>query len=175
MQTLKFKPSAFTATLPRLCAMVSALKQDKEYDLSIKEHKERRSMTANAYFWVLSEKLAQAVGSTKEEIYLNAIRDIGVWRDWPVKKDLVDTFETLWHRQGIGWPTEQVDWQDSDTVIIRAYYGSSTYSKRQMARLIDNIVQDCKACDIETMPPDKLRSLIEAHEPTLKEKVSHDE
>lgn len=39
------------------------------------------------------------------------------------------------------------------------YYGSSTYDGAQMARLIDNIVQDCKAVGIETMTPDELARL----------------
>ena len=30
-----------------------------------------------------------------------------------------------------------------------------------MARLIDNLIQDCKALDIETLPPDKLELLKE--------------
>ena len=44
---------------------------------------------------------------------------------------------------------------------LRAYYGSSTYDTRQMSVLIDNLVQDCKALDIETMTPDKLALLKE--------------
>lgn len=42
------------------------------------------------------------------------------------------------------------------------YYGSSTYDTRQMSQLIDSLVQDCKALDIETMAPDKLAAMMEA-------------
>ena len=44
---------------------------------------------------------------------------------------------------------------------MRAYYGSSTYDTRQMSQLIDNLVQDCKALDIETLTPEKLSLLME--------------
>jgi hypothetical protein len=44
---------------------------------------------------------------------------------------------------------------------LRAYYGSSTYSSIQMGQLIENLVQDCKALDIETMTPDKLALLVD--------------
>lgn len=44
---------------------------------------------------------------------------------------------------------------------MTAYHGSSTYDTAQMSRLIDNIVQDCKALGIETMTPDKLSILKE--------------
>lgn len=45
---------------------------------------------------------------------------------------------------------------------LRAYYGSSTYDTRQMAMLIENLVQDCQALGIETRPEEEIRSLLEA-------------
>ena len=47
-------------------------------------------------------------------------------------------------------------------VTVLAYYGSSDFDKEQMSRLIDNIVQDCRAVGIETLPPDKLAGMMEA-------------
>ena len=41
------------------------------------------------------------------------------------------------------------------------YYGSSTYDTAQMARLIDLIVQDCKAQHIETADPEDIKSLLQ--------------
>ena len=44
---------------------------------------------------------------------------------------------------------------------VNLYYGSSTYDKPTMSRLIDNIVQDAKALDIETLTPDELERMRE--------------
>jgi hypothetical protein len=44
---------------------------------------------------------------------------------------------------------------------LRAYYGSSTYDTRQMSALIDTLVQDCKALDIETLSDEKLSAMME--------------
>lgn len=41
--------------------MTNLLDQNKTYDIEIKEHKERRSLDANAYFHVLVNKLAEAL------------------------------------------------------------------------------------------------------------------
>jgi hypothetical protein len=46
-------------------------------------------------------------------------------------------------------------------VVVRAYYGSSTYNTRQMSRLIDSVVEDCKAVGVETLSPDRLESMKE--------------
>lgn len=73
-----------------------------------------------------------------------------------------------WERLGIGWPTEQIDYeQDGEHIVIRAYYGSSVYSRKQLSRVIDNLIQDAKAVGIETMPPAQLESMMrewERHE-----------
>ena len=139
--------------------------KDKPHVCEIKEKRNRRSLTANAYLWALCEQLAKAVQSTKEEIYINAVRDVGIYRDFHLAEDEAKSFRTAWSALGTGWPTEQVDYTPDGKVVIRAYYGSSVYSTKQMARLIDNVVQDCKAVGIETLPPDKLALLIDEHKP----------
>lgn len=139
-----------------------AIDPAKTYDLTVKPHRERRSLDANAYCWVLLDKLADALDTTKEELYRECIRHIGPHKDFALTEDEAKTFRVAWERLGTGWPTEQVDYsQDGEKVVVRAYYGSSTYNTRQMSRLIDQIVAECKAQGIETLPPDRLAALME--------------
>ena len=44
------------------------------------------------------------------------------------------------------------------------FYGSSTYNSKQMARLIDLCVQDCKEQDIDTMTEQERSLLIDQWE-----------
>ena len=44
--------------------------QDRDKVFEIKEHKEKRSLTANAYAWSLIGKIADALRTSKEETYL---------------------------------------------------------------------------------------------------------
>lgn len=136
--------------------------KDKKYMAELKEYRNHRSLDANAYFWVLASKLAEATGIPKTDIYLEAIRDIGGNTDvFSMEDAAVQKFCTIWSQRGIGWPTEKIDSKDGWTQIL-VYYGSSTYDTAQMSRLIDNIVQDCKSCGIETMTPRELDRLKEA-------------
>lgn len=64
----------------------------------------------------------------------------------------------------MGWFTDKVDDDRDGEVILRCYYGSSSYDRKQMAALIDYIVQDCKAMGIETMTPAQLAGLIDRWE-----------
>lgn len=133
------------------------------YDLEVKEHREKRSLDANAYCWVLIGKLSKAMGIPPVEVYRGAIRGIGgTYTPMCVRERDVERVKESWGRNGLGWFIEDLGQsQVPGCRNLAAYHGSSVYDTRQMAALIDNIIQDCKALDIETLPPDKLALLKE--------------
>jgi len=132
-------------------------------DYEITPIKKRRSKDANAYCWVLCQAISEKVfGMTKEDVYLRSIQRVGIYKDFTLTLDEAKTFEAAWQRLGIGWPTETVDFDaDGNRFVVRAYYGSSTYNTKQMSRLIDDLVQDAKALDIETMSEREQSLLLE--------------
>lgn len=132
----------------------------KKYAVEIKLHREKRSLDANAYFWVMLDKLAEALQTTKEELYLGYVRDFGIFRDFTLEEEEAKTFRHAWEMLGTGWPTEQVDYAE-DKVIIRAYYGSSQYNTKQMSRIINAVVEDCKGQGIETLSEEELSRLTQ--------------
>lgn len=135
----------------------------KLYDMEVKEHRQKRSLDANAYAWVLINKLAEVMRLPPVEVYREAIQNVGGnYEVIPIKEEAADHFKRIWEAKGLGWPC--VDMGASKIAgyrNLRTYYGSSTYDTRQMSQLIDNLVQDCKALDIETLPPEKLALLME--------------
>ena len=136
--------------------------KDKLYDLEVKEHRKKRSLDANAYCWTLINKIADALRITPIEIYRQAIQNIGGnYEVIPIKEEAADHFKQIWQAQGLGWPC--VDMGKSKIHgyrNLRAYYGSSTYDTRQMSQLIDNLVQDCRALDIEVKSEEEIASLM---------------
>ena len=133
------------------------------YDLEVKEHRKKRSLDANAYAWVLINKLADYLRLPPTEIYRQAIQDVGGnYEVIPIKAEAAEHFKKIWEAKGLGWPCVDMGKSKIDGYRnLRAYYGSSTYDTRQMSQLIDNLVQDCRALDIETLTPDKLSLLME--------------
>lgn len=148
--------------LGRAMALVRKHKS-RRYDLDIKEHREKRSLDANAYAWVLIHKLAATMGITPVEVYRDAIRDVGDnYTPMCVREQDVERFKRSWESNGLGWPVEDLGVsQVPGCRNLAAYHGSSTYDTKQMSRLIDSLVQDCKQLDIETLPPEKLELLKE--------------
>lgn len=136
--------------------------KNRLYDLVVKEHREKRSLDANAYCWALIDRLAEETGCPKTDIYRRAIREIGGVSDTVcVIEKAADRLESVWHKNGVGWFSERAESKLSGCVTVTLYYGSSQYDTKQMSRLIDHIVEDCKALGIETLPPDKLDLLKE--------------
>ena len=135
--------------------------KEKMYDLEVKEHRKKRSLDANAYCWVLINKLADVMRIPPTEVYRQAIQEIsGNSEILPVREDAVEQFKQAWSHNGIGWMCR--DMGKSKITGYRnlmVYYGSSVYNSKQMSDLIENLVQDCKALDIDVMT-ERERSLL---------------
>lgn len=141
----------------------SSMVPGKKYEVTVKEYRKKRSLDANAFCWELCTKLAERIqGHTKEDVYREAIRQIGIYKDFSgLSPDDAKTLRTAWEMLGTGWITEQVDYMpDGENVVIRCYYGSSTYNTKQMSRLIDHLIQDCKSLGIETRQPEEVESIL---------------
>lgn len=136
--------------------------KDKLYDLEVKEHREKRSLDANAYAWVLIHKLAAAMRIKPLEVYREAVLNVGDnYTPMCVRDQDVDRHRRIWEANGDGW--QCIDRGPSNVPGCRtifAYYGSHVFDTKQMSRLIDGLIQDCKALDIETLPPDKLAVMV---------------
>lgn len=137
------------------------LKEDK-LSIEIKKYRNKHSLDANAYMWVLISKLEEKVNISKDEIYKDAIRNIGVYEVIPVKNEAVERFIEAWTKNGLGWVCETTKSKLEGYTNVLAYYGSSTYDTAEMSRLIDLIVQECKQLNIETMSKEEFDSLIES-------------
>ena len=135
----------------------------KKYVAELKEYRKKRSLDANAYCSVLIGQLAAKLRITPLEVYREAIRAIGGnYYVTPIKNDAVPRYRQIWEAHGLGWICEEMGDSKLDgyTNVI-SYYGSSEYDTRQMSRLIDLIVMECKEQGIETMTPRELALLKE--------------
>lgn len=126
---------------------------DKPLTVTVKEYRQKRSLSQNAYLWVLLDKLGAKLNRSKEDIYKIYVKDYGVFEVLPIRNDAVDRFIGNWSKNGIGWFCEDLGESKLNgyTKLI-AYYGSSTYNTAEMTRLIDAVIQDCEEQGIQAMP-----------------------
>lgn len=119
--------------------------------LEVKPYKEKRSLSANAYFWQLCSQMAAKLRSTKEAVYLLMLRDAGQFIDVEVVPEAVEMLQRVYRY------TEVMG--ESNRVMVRCYLGSSGYNTEEMSALIDHTVEEAKALGIETMTPNELAQI----------------
>lgn len=141
-------------------ALVDEMRDKDKLSIEVKPFKARRSLDANAYAWVLMDRLATALSKSKAEIYRDYIRDIGGNSETVcVKNSAVERLCEGWQKNGIGWQTETFESKISGCTNVILYYGSSTYDSAQMSRLLDLIIQDCKEQGIPTETPNQIAEM----------------
>ena len=149
-----------TVTINGDCRAIWDKYREKDVDLEVKQHRNKRSLDANGYAWVLMDKIAAKMHIDKVEVYREAIKNIGgVSETVCVQDKAVDRLRQGWEQNGIGWQTDTMPSKLKGCTNVILYYGSSTYDTQQMSLLIDHIVQDAKALGIETMTPAELEAL----------------
>lgn len=138
----------------------------KDIRLRAVQWREKRSLDANAYFWVLCGKIAGEIASSQDEVYELMLRRYGtIDRDKDgtpitIKQPKFQSMDALaGHWKFVG---ESVDGESNMLVQIK---GSSRYDTKEMSVLIDGIVSECKELGIETVPPDELERIKAVWQP----------
>ena len=137
------------------------LHECEKLTVKLTKHRKKRSLDANAYAWVLIDKLAEKLHLPKEEVYRNYIKEIGGNSDIVCVQDkALDKLRQGWSKNGIGWVTDTMPSKIEGCTNVVLYYGSSSYDTAQMSRLIEMIVADCNTQGIETKTPDVINMML---------------
>ena len=109
---------------------------------------------------MLLNELAIKLRTSKEDLYKIFIKDYGVFEILPIKNEAVESFVNKWSKNGIGWFCENLgDSKLTGYTKLIAYYGSSTYNKKEMNRLIEAVIDSCQDNGISTLTPEEIELL----------------
>ena len=147
--------------VPDFSELYEDLKSEK-VRVDIRKYSPRRSLNANAYAWELIDQIAAKLNLPKTDVYRAAIQEIGgVSVSAEMQTESIPVFRQIWEKGHTGRQVIIVPGsKDPATEVVRIYYGSSEYDTAQMARLIDNLIQDAESLGIPTLPdPDREKML----------------
>ena len=146
---------------------------DKDLSVEFKKYSEKRSLDANAYYWVLVSKLAKTLEVSNNYIHNDMLRKYGqielidgkpmylVLKATEEAETAVDEAET-YHLK----PTAQVK-AGKDGELYRTYMmlkGSHEYDTQAMSRLIKGLANECTSLGIEVLTPEELARMMEAYD-----------
>ena len=141
---------------PSAGSQIENLEAQDKLRIKAVKYREKRSLDANAYAWVLMTKIADHpdILSSKEEVYEDMLQKYGsIYEDEDgyititVKKS-VDMSKVEGH-----WKYIKDNGKFASCLMIK---GSSEYDTAEMSRFIDRIVEEAKELGIPTETPDEI-------------------
>lgn len=122
------------------------LEQDDEKIFEIKEYKAKRTLTQNAYFWVLVNAIAEKLNYSKEKVHFQMLRDYGRSEVVSIRSDIdISTFFKYYLDIGSG------KINNVNFTHYRIFKGSSDMNTAEMAALLDGTVQEAQQLGIPTL------------------------
>ena len=96
---------------------------------------------------------------SRMEVYRKHIYEAGTYQELGMSEEAMARFSKAWEEKGLGWFSEKVV-NEYGEVVLRVYFGSSVYNTKEMTRLLDSVIQDCKEQNIETKTQAEINSLL---------------
>lgn len=141
-------------TLFECIAYLTELVKDpasREKRFEVKEKRECRSLTQNAYYWVLLNKLARKLGLGDSEVHMNMLRDYGVCEvmAFSTRVPVADYFKY--------YDELYIDFIDGEEKrVLKVYKGSSRMDSAEFSRLIDGMRGECEQQGIDVATPEEI-------------------
>ena len=130
---------------------------EKPLEVIIDRIKEKRSLNANSYCWVLIGQIADILRASKEEVYFNMLKNYGQSTVVSVLSEInVAGFFKYYEEFGRG------EVNGKDFTHYKVYKGSSEFDTKEMAILIDGVISEAQELGVDTRTPeevDKMKSL----------------
>ena len=125
--------------------------KDKTLNIEIKEHKQKRSLNANALLWKLCNEIGNKLRLSKEEIYLNMLKHYGQSEIVSVRADVdVNGYFKYFEEIGQGKINGKI------FTHYKIFKGSSEYDTQEMSILLDGVVQEAKDLGITVLSASEL-------------------
>lgn len=127
-------------------------KRDKLFE--IKEHRAKRTLTQNAYYWVLVNELANCLRKSKEEVHFDLLRDYSQVA-LVILKSNVDIKGYIRYYE---FERETII-SNVKFNIYKVYKGSSEMDKKEFSILLEGLIQEAQQQGIPTLTPNEIAKL----------------
>ncbi len=139
---------------------LESLEQGKDYRIKLTRWTEKRSLDSNSYAWLIISKIADKVGSSKEEIYEQMLCAYGTVDDEvPPITVIAGVDMSKFADHFFRFDSRKIGDKEFDCYL--RIKGSSEMDSKEMSHFIDGIVFEAKQLGIETLPPEEIRLMNE--------------
>lgn len=131
----------------------------KEGNYEIERKRKKRSLDANALCWKLCTEIANVLRTDKDSIYVDMLKKYG-------QSDIVSVLSSVDVKGYFKYYDEfgKGTVNGKSFTHYKVYKGSSEYTTREMSILIDGIIDEAKALDIDVISEREKSLLLEEWE-----------
>lgn len=130
------------------------LKEVEKFINELKNPKKKRSLNANNYSWKLITEIGNILRKSKEEIYLQMLKDYGQSEIVSILSNISPNgYFKYYEKIGTGIVNNK------EFTHYKIFKGSSEFDTKEMTIFIDGIVQEAEQLGINTITPNELESL----------------
>lgn len=128
--------------------------QNREKLFEVKEHKEKRTLTQNAYMWSLINEIANKMRLSKEDTYLRMIKAYSQSMLVTIRANIdVSKFFKYYEFE------REAKISGVNFKIYKVYEGSSQMDQNEFRVLLDGVIQEAQQLGICTLTPAEIAKL----------------
>lgn len=142
--------------------------EGKKLRVDIKQYRKKRSLDANGMMWAVLNDMAAAMGTSKDEVYLEMLDRYGVFTHIVVKPEVVGKVKKEWK---ITRELGEVMINGKKGIQLQCYFGSSTYNTKEFSVLLDGVISEAREIGIETLEDAEINRLVKQLDES---EVAHD-
>lgn len=145
----------FTGNKTEISQFLFKLDKDTIYDLKIDKHRNKRSLDANNYAWKLITEIANNLRLSKEEVYLQMLKDYG-------QREYASLLANVEPSRISKYYEEQGTYKYNNHLFksYMFYIGTSQYDSKEMSIFIEGLVQEAKQLGIEILEDYEIKKMI---------------
>ena len=135
-----------------IISLLISLETSKIYE--IKERREKRSLSQNAYAWKLITELGNVMRIDKEEMYLHCLEHYG-------QREIVSIASEINPKGYFKYfkPVGTGNVKGREFTHYMIFKGSSEFDKREMSIFLDGIIQECENVGIPTLTKNEIERM----------------
>jgi hypothetical protein len=140
----------------QLLGLLPELEKGKKFDVTIQEHRKKRSLNANNYSWHLQDKIAQVLNRKVDDVHTDMVLQYGVKEFYSIDERAFSSAVRIFDYYEIKGESIL---NGKKFIHIKGAIGTHLYDTKEMSRFIDGVVAEAQELGIETKTPDEIAQL----------------
>lgn len=145
----------------QLYAVAQELTEGKTFDITIEEHKEKRSINANNYSWALQDQMAKILNISIDEMHKQMVLRYGVLETMSIRQDAYESAKRVFD---YFYELGRSQLNGNTYVHVRVGVGTHHYNTKEMSTFLNGVVEEAKDLGIQTLEEKQIQEMVKRWE-----------